>query len=277
MRLDHDLHVHTYYSPCARREDAAGQPAATPERYFAQAPIMGLRLMVFTDHFVEDPTAPGMVQFYKGSGPAILRDLRAELARLETPSGLEILIGCETDTLAPGVPAISQKLAEQLDFVLVPTTHYHLTGIPQPRSFAPTDVAAHMLTMLESVVRLGWVDAIAHPFDEGEALVGDLRRIYDVMDKRHLDEILGLAADKGVALEVNGSAINSPNRPNYPAMYLPVVQRAKELGVRFTFGSDAHSLDMLGASPENEAWFALAGLEAGDFITPRELRACKGR
>lgn len=275
--LDHDLHVHTYYSPCARREDAAGRPAATPQRYLERAPELGLHLLAFTDHFVEDPAAPGMVQFYKGSGLAILRDLRAELARLEPPEGLQILIGCETETLAPGAPAISRTLAEQLDFVLVPTTHYHLTGVPQPNSFAPQDVAEHMLLMLESVVRLGWVDAIAHPFDERESLVGDLRRIYDAMDKSHLDDILSLAAENDTALEVNGSAINSPNRPNYPAMYLPVVQRAKALGVLFTFGSDAHSLDMLGMSPENIAWLQDAGLAASDFVTPQALRARKAR
>ncbi|MBC7316777.1 MAG: hypothetical protein H5T70_10195, partial [Chloroflexi bacterium] len=57
---------------------------------------------------------------------------------------------------------------------------------------------------------------------------------------------------------------------------LPIVQQAKALGVRFTFGSDAHSLDMLGTSRENEAWFAQAGLEATDFITTRELLAKKG-
>jgi len=275
--LDHDLHVHTYYSPCARREDAAGRPAATPQRYLERVDELGLRLLVFTDHFVEDPTTPEMAQFYKGSGPAILRDLRAELARLESPTDLQILIGCETETLAPGRPAISRSLAERLDFVLVPTTHYHLTGIPQPRSFAPGDVAEHMLLMLESVIKLGWVDAIAHPFDEREALVGDLRCIYDAMDKSHLDDILALAAENGTALEVNGSALNSPNRPHYPAMYLPVVQRAKALGVRFTFGSDAHSLDMLGMSPENAAWFQEAGLTANDFVTPQVLRAHKAR
>jgi histidinol phosphatase-like PHP family hydrolase len=275
MILDHDLHVHTYYSPCARRKDADGRPAATPERYFERVRELGLGLLVFTDHFVEDPTTSGMAQFYKGSGPAILRDLRAELARLEPPAELRVLIGCETDTLAPGVLAISRTLAEQLDFVLAPTTHYHLTGIPQPRSFGAQDVADHMLMMLESVVKLGWVDAIAHPFDERESLVGDLRRIYDALDKAHLDDILGLAAENGTALEVNGSAINSPNRPNYPAMYLPVVQRAKELGVVFTFGSDAHSLDMLGMSPENVAWFQAAGLVATDFVTPAELRVRK--
>lgn len=277
MILDHDLHVHTYYSPCARREDAQGRPAATPERYFERIRELGLRLIVFTDHFVQDPSAPCMVQFYKGSGPAILQDLRAELARLEPPEGLQVLIGCETETLAPGTLGVSRALAEQLDFVLAPTTHYHLTGVPQPRSFEPQDVADHMLMMLESVVRLGWVDAIAHPFDERESLVGDLRRIYEAMDKTRLDDILELAAQQGVALEVNGSAINSPNRPHYPEMFLPVVQRAKALGVALTFGSDAHSLDMLGMSSENEAWFQQAGLSADDFVTPDALRARKNR
>lgn len=160
--------------------------------------------------------------------------------------------------------------------MLVPTTHYHLAGVPQPSSFAPEDVAEHMLVMLEAVVGKPWVDAVAHPFAESESLIGDLRHIYKAMNKERLTDVLGLAAENGVALEVNGSAVSSPNLPNYPVVYREIVQMAKSLGVRFTFGSDAHECRKLGMCPQAEDWIVSAGLIASDFVTLAELRTKRG-
>ena len=42
----------------------------------------------------------------------------------------------------------------------------------------PGDVAAHMLTMLESVANKPWLDAVAHPFAEAEAVISALERDY---------------------------------------------------------------------------------------------------
>ena len=80
--LNFDSHVHTYYSPCAHRVDETASPLASPARHLRRAAELGLHSLVFTDHFVEDPTLPGVVLFYKGSGAAMLRNLRAELDRL---------------------------------------------------------------------------------------------------------------------------------------------------------------------------------------------------
>ncbi|MFP3897517.1 MAG: hypothetical protein ACLFV5_11870 [Anaerolineales bacterium] len=273
MLLPFDTHVHTYYSPCGRKMDQDRQPLATPQQYLDRAEALDLQAIIFTDHFYEWPAAPAAPQFYKGSDLAIIRNLQLELQRLETPSECQIYVGCETETPSVDQVGISPQTATCLDFVLVPTTHYHLSGIPQPKTFKPEDVADHMLTMLESVVRREWVDAVAHPFAEKESLIGNLQRIYEAMDKGRLQDILGLAAENGVALEINGSSVTSSDLPHYGNMYKEIVKRAKALGVRFTFGSDAHDHRDLGMSPEAEAWIRGAGLVAADFLTPAELRA----
>ena len=271
--LDFDSHVHTYYSPCAHKVDDAGLPVASPERHLQRATELGLHSIVFTDHFVEDPTLPGVVLFYKGSGRAMLRDLRLELDRLPATQSCQVFVGCETETMSTEWVGVSEAMARELDFVLVPTTHYHLPGVPQPASYAPRDVAAHMLVMLESVVCKPWLDSVAHPFAETEALIGDLRAIYDAMDQARLRDVLGLAARNGVALEVNASSVTTPSLPNYPAVYREIVSLAKSLGVRFTFGSDAHNYADLGMTPAAQAWITASGLTAGDFLSPLELRA----
>ncbi len=273
MLLPFDTHVHTYYSPCGRKMDEDKQPLATPQQYLDRAEALDLQGIIFTDHFYEWPPDPAAPQFYKGSGIAIIRNLQHELERLETPPGCRIYVGCETETVSVDQVGIDPRTAAASDFVLVPTTHYHLSGVAQPKTFKPEDVADHMLTMLESVVRREWVDAVAHPFAEKESLIGNLQRIYGAMDKERLQDILGLAAENGVALEVNGSSVTSADLPHYGDMYKEIVKRAKALGVRFTFGSDAHDHHDLGMSVEAETWIRDAGLAASDFLTPDELRA----
>ncbi len=274
--LDLDSHVHTYYSPCAQGVDQAGRPVASPQRYLQRAGEIGLRALVFTDHFVEDPTLPGVVLFYKGSGKAMLRNLRLELDRLPAMQGCDVFVGCETETMSTEWVGVGEAMAKELDFVLVPTTHYHLPGVPQPASYAPGDVATHMLAMLEAVVHKPWLDSVAHPFAEVESLIGDLRAIYEAMNKARLRDILGLAARNGVALEVNASCLAAPELPNYAAVFREIVSLAKSLGVRFTFGSDAHNASNLGMTREAAAWITSSGLTPGDFLSPQMLRAKRG-
>ena len=273
MLLPFDCHLHTYYSPCGRKVDECNLPVARPELYLQQAARIGLQAMVFADHFVQNPAARGMIQFYKGSGPAILASLRSELERLTPPDGCEIYVGCETETLSTEWVGVDAAYSEKVDFVLVPTTHYHLPGSPQPASWAPQDVADHMLTMLEAVVGKPWLDSVAHPLSESEEIVGDLRAIYEMMDRGRLSDILGLAGENGVALEVNGAALRSSGSPNYSQVYAEVVRLAKARGVRFTYGSDAHDYRNLGITAATEAWLSDVGLSRADFLTPAELRA----
>jgi len=273
MLLLTDFHVHTYYSPCGHRLDDAGQPLAAPERHLQRAQELGLTEIVFTDHFVEDPRAPGVVLYYKGSGPAIIANLKKELSRWPVPDGLDVYVGCETETMSTGWVGISPDLAHELDFVMAPTTHYHLSGVPQPRSLKPVDVADHMLTMIESVAHKPWIDAVAHPFAERESLIGDLRAIYEAMDSSRLTDILGLMSHNGIALEINGSSIASEHMPHYALIYSEIVKLAKPLGMCFTFGSDAHDYRKLGLGPDVEKWIWETGLREGDFLSMANLRA----
>ena len=272
FNLPYDFHVHTYYSPCGRRFDEEGVPVASPERQLARAAELGLETIAFTDHFVQDPAAPGVVLYYKGTGPAMLDNLRRELARMNPGPSVEVLIGCETEIMQDHRVGVDREFARSLDILLVPTTHYHLSDIPHPPSWDPTDVAAHMLDQLEAVVRLGYVDAIADPIADDEAIIGDLRAIYEAMPPARLQDLLGLTAEQGVALEVNGVKLNSQRVPHYPIVYGEICRIAKSQGVRFIYGSDAHDYRRLGMKPEVVHWIQDVGLSEEDFLTPSDLR-----
>jgi len=277
MIIPYDMHAHTYYSPCGRRLTAAGKPAATPALYRDEALRLGIGAICLTDHFVEDPTNPAAPQFYKGSGPAIIADLRRELATLGEADGLRFLVGCETETFSIEHVGVSPATAAQLDIVLVPTSHYHLTGVPQPEGDAPADVARHMLTMLASVVAKPWLDVLAHPLAEREALIGDLRAIYEAMDRRWLSDILGQAACAQMAVEINAASLNDEGIPHYREVLADLLPLAQSLGCKFTLGSDAHSVDMLAWPLQIEGWVRGLGLDESDFLTPDTLLARRHR
>jgi len=277
MIVPYDMHAHTYYSPCGRRLTADGQPSATPARYRDEAQRLGLQTIYLTDHFVEDPTNPAAPQFYKGSGPAIHADLRRELAMLGEMEGVRFLVGCETETFSTEQVGIGPAMAAQLDIVLVPTPHYLLTGVPQPASAAPADVARHMLTMLNSVVLKPWLDVLAHPFAENETLIGDLRAIYDAMDRRWLGDILGEAARARIAVEVNVAPLHDKGIPHYREVLAQFLPLARAAGCKLSLGSDAHQVDMLAWPMQENAWLTELGLGPADFLTPAERGARRYR
>jgi len=170
---------------------------------------------------------------------------------------------------------IDPEFAYSLDLVLVATTHYHLRDVPRPPSWDPSDVAAHMLDRLEAVVGLDYVHAVAHPFSDHEDLIGDLRAIYEAISPARLRDVLALAAERGVALEVNGAALVSPRKLHYRVVYAEICRIAKRLGVRFIYGSDAHDYRKIGMTPEVARWIGEAGLSEADFLRPDDLQVRK--
>ena len=83
-----DYHVHTHLSPC-------GKPEATAAAMLARAREKGLAAIGFADPVTPGP-GPGC-SFYEGQRPHLLDGLRAEIAALEDPPGLRVLVGVEAD------------------------------------------------------------------------------------------------------------------------------------------------------------------------------------
>jgi len=88
-------------------------------------------------------------------------------------------------------------------------------------------------------------------------------------------EILKLAVDRGVGLEINTSGLRQPPHETYPG--LEVLRWYRELGGRIlTVGSDAHSVEDLGKGiPEALCLAREAGFEALTLFEKREPRRLK--
>ena len=83
------------------------------------------------------------------------------------------------------------------------------------------------------------VDVIGHPFGEGYRWVNAEiipRWGFDLIPQEYLQEITKLAAEKGIALEINR---NDPT----DAVYVDWLKAQRRAGVLFSIGSDAHTTD----------------------------------
>jgi histidinol-phosphatase (PHP family) len=109
----------------------------------------------------------------------------------------------------------------------------------------------------------GLVDVIAHP---------DVPKVFG---HRPADEtplhgaILAGAAANGTAVELNSNGLRKQCAEIYPA--LPLIERARNLGLPVTLASDAHTPDRVGANFDDLiAWARRAGYAEASAFTARK-------
>ncbi len=236
MRIPYDIHVHTHYSSCCH--DKSNTTAA---KCVEEAAVLGLEVIGFSDHIWDNPDiAPS--PWYLPQDKSHIRLLREELALVS--SSLKTLVGCEGETISPGRFGVTKGFAEQLDFVLLSCSHFHMDGfVEPPLDKTPRGVAQHLINFFLSGVESGLATSIAHPF----LPLGFLEHydaIIAAIEDHELLDVCGAAAEQGVALEITASFLPSPRKclslwsVETPLRFLKLAERA---GCYFTLGSDAHA------------------------------------
>lgn len=260
----HDIHIHTTLSRCC------SDPNATPENYLRLGQSRGMTVMGISNHFW-DSDVPGSSDWYRVQNFDHISQVKyafpyEQLNRM----GIRLLFGCETE-YAQGVLGIDPAKARLFDYLLIPHTHTHMKDFVIPKSVAdPDDLAAFMTRTYREVVqiRLDAPTSIAHPFIacgySPEMQMELVERISDA-DFR---ESFSIAAQNGVGLELNASTLHlQPGRQDFQGhpltrMYL----LAKECGVKFTMGSDAHSPDSWDRIDLEPLFWQACGITKADFM-----------
>jgi histidinol phosphatase-like PHP family hydrolase len=241
LAIDHDIHVHTFLSSCS------ADPEAVPEKMLEAASRCGLRTVGFADH-LWDAAVGGASEWYRPQDFAHISRLREQLP-VDT-HGVRVLIGCETEYVGGGRVGISPEVAGQLDFVLVPHSHFHMEGFVRPAEIdSPETIAGLLQERFAEVIELEATTGVAHPFlpcvlpertDEILALVSDSA----------FADLFGRAAQQGVSVEITTGAFPSLNGGEtegfHDESFLRVYDLALEAGCLFHFASDAHSLAHVG-------------------------------
>jgi DNA polymerase (family 10) len=202
----------------------------------------GLKVIAFTDHSVSLGVANGLsIEAHKMQA--------AEIKKVQKQLGDRIVIlhASEVEIKADGSLDYPDEFLASLDLV-VASLH---SSLRQPRE----KVTERML----NAVKNPHVDIIGHPTGR------------EIPDREGADldmeAVLQAAAISGVAMEIN----SSPYRLDLDDMY---ARRAKELGVKITINTDAHSEGDYDMLPYGVAIARRAGLLKDDVIntwTPKKL------
>ena len=258
LKLEHDFHVHTHLSNC-------GQDTATIAHYVAKARELGIKKLGMADH-MWDAAIPGASKWYAPQDFAHISKIREEIAAVEH-EGIEFLIGCECeyDYAHHGI-ALSEAVAEQLDFLIVPNSHTHMT-MPKDLYEPYRKHAQFMLDAFYDIINSPlskYVTAIPHPFMGVCCPYPNALAIAEITDdefKRCFDA----AANKGIAMEINPNHFRGALPALYESELMRMYRHIKESGCKFTIGTDSHSDG--GHDNYRQAYVAigLLGLKEEDF------------
>lgn len=260
MLVHHDIHVHTNLSSCSH------DPQATPENYIRRAAELGLQTIGFANH-LWDNCIPGSSDWYRPQDAEHILKIKAQLP--EDTQGVRVLIGCESEYCGGGKVGISRHVAEQLDYVLLPISHFHMKGFVLPEGVSSIKEVADLLVQrFHEVIDLGIATGIAHPFVP-LGFTKHIDEIFAAISDTAFADCFGRAAEAGVSIEIQPSYFpesqGKKSEGHHDASFLRMLSIAKKAGCCFHFGSDAHTLEGLDQMMHLEKCVQELGLEESDI------------
>ncbi len=241
--MKHDIHVHTTLSSCCSDEHAI------PSRMIKRASEQGLEVIGFADHLWDN-------EAYEPSGwyaPQNYQHLCAIREQIpEDTHGVNVLVGCETEYCGHGRVGISKAVAEKLDFVLIPFSHFHMKGfvVEQEEADSLTAVANLLVERFQEVLELDMATGVAHPFftlgyTEHDTILGSI-------SDGAFEDCFGRAAERGVSIEIHPGFfpryLGWEQEDYHEEPFLRMLTIAKDSGCKFHLGSDAHILEGIGST-----------------------------
>ena len=232
--FDHDYHIHSQLSLCS------SDPEQSAQRILQYAKDCNLKTICLTDHFW-DETVPGASSWYQQQDYSWI----CQAKPLPKDDQVEFLFGCETDMDKHHTVGLALDHFDRFDFVIVPTTHLHMTG------FTLTEEQA---TSLETRAEL-WVSRfealLNQPLPFGKVGVAHLTcslaeprshegylKLLDMLPEEDLQRLFAKAAEVGLGIELNYSDMSFQDSETDTV--LRPYRIAKHQGCKFYCGSDAH-------------------------------------
>lgn len=245
--IDHDYHIHTELSLCS------GDPEMTPMRILKYAEENGFSTVCITDHFWDGaiPTKPVFSPFYDVQNfEHISRSLPLPLS-----DKVKMYFGCECEMAMDKTLSITAETMEKLDFIIVPTTHLHMTDYTIPEEKCTLE--GRIETYIDRFEALLQMDlpfhkmGIAHLTDSlisPESFDSHIKVIEGVGERIFYD-LFSASAEKGIGIELNMDTSLYSDR-DFAKIMRPY-EIAKDCGCLFYLGSDAHHPDAFAGMKEN--------------------------
>ena len=254
FQIDHDYHIHSFLSSCAK------DPAQTPELILQHAKDSGLSRICLTDHYW-DSAVPGASNWYVPQN----FDHIAQYRDLPQADGIQFFFGCETDMDKNGVIGVPPSRFDDFDFIIVPTTHLHMSmAIGDKQASCETRAKAWVSrfdALMDSDLPLHKV-GIAHLTCDlihnvsHEATLVTLSLIPD----EEIERVFTRSAASGCGIELNYYDMKYIDDPRILRFY----RTAKECKNKFYLGSDAHMPFEFPKEPYYERAIEVLGLTEDD-------------
>lgn len=233
---DNDLHIHSQLSLCSL------DPEQTPERILRYAKENGLKTIVLTDHCWNLQSIPSS-DWYK------YQTLEYTKKSLPLPQadGIRFLFGVETEMHKSRVIALNPEDYDELDFIVVPLTHFHMEdlSITLEEASSPQNKANALIERLDAFLNM---DLPFRKIGLAHLTCGliakkreDYLKVLDLLPQNRLEELFAKAAKVGVGIELNHSDMQFAD--SEADTVLRMYKIAKNQGCKFYMGSDAHHPD----------------------------------
>lgn len=232
--FDNDLHIHSKISLCSN------DPEQTSERILQYAAENNLKTICLTDHCWDEKVASsGTMDFYTIQNPQYISSSKP----LPQKNGIEFLFGCETDMDKKFNIGISKERFDEFDFVVIPTTHFHMTNFTTPpEMIEPEEKADYWLKRFDAIFdyefpfhKIGIAHLTCGLIDSSRE---KFLKTIDAIDEDKMKRIFAKAQKAGVGIEINADDMKF--KDSETETVLRPYRIAKEVGCKFYMGSDAH-------------------------------------
>lgn len=254
-KIPYDFHIHTVWSHCASRDN-------TVANLIEEAALLNLDTIAFTDHYFQD-IFQGWV-LYENRNQVMIEATRQSLTEVQSDK-VNVLVGCEADCLGVGKFTISEEVAKTLDMVSLSPTHFHTLRREEQNLMSDQKKANMIVEWTLPALHLPWVHIMPHPLWVPVHGLGNHELFIDLMNEKDLIEMGELSIKNKIAMEIN---LNSLSYEDYQRPMRRVIELWREMGVMFSRGSDAHSLDALDKDNIEDDVLVSYDLEPQHFITP---------
>ena len=233
-QFDHDYHIHSQLSLCS------SDPEQSNERILQYAKDNGLSKIVLTDHFWDEkiPKAP---DWYKKQN----FDYIKQALPLPQDENVCFLFGAETEFPRYCEVAMARETFDELDFVIIPTTHLHMKGLTiTDEDYHSDDARGRLwgsrmdaLLSLDLPFRKIGIAHLACPLFDNRSHEHYLGAL-DSIPSSDMERVFARAAELGVGIELNAGDMSF--KDHEADSVLRMFKIAKAQGCKFYCGSDAH-------------------------------------
>ena len=228
--IDHDLHLHSQLSSCSN------DPAQTARALLDYGVREGFADICVTDHYWDD-NVPGASAWYAPQNFAHVR----KILPLPESDACKFHFGCEVDMDMLCTVGISDKTWDAFAFIIVPTSHLHMTGF----TIAPEDISVArraelylrrnhaLLDMDLPFAKMGLAHFTCSLMARN--CEGSRDDILNAITDAEYAELFARVAKSGMGVELNVN-LADPQSADTMRPY----RIAKSQGCKFYLGSDAH-------------------------------------